>query len=122
MPGLWRVRFSSFLPLNSLMSVIPSIGGKHKLKFTTPPSEGTVYRIFLPTRPDLMRALCLTGPDLSARPELSGPIHLCPGASTNWPHTAHTPSRLLSCFIINIIFSFKHPFKGEMKFNHLQRK
>lgn len=31
-------------------------------------------------------------------------------------------SDFVAVLIINIIFSFKHPFKGEMKSNHLQRK
>ena len=50
--------------------------------------------------------------------------HLHPFLCQRTPKVATQvqPSDFVAVFIINIIFSFKHPFKGEMKSNHLQRK
>lgn len=50
---------------------------------------------------------------------------LTPTSAREHPQTGHIhtyPPDFAAVFIINIIFIFEHPFKGEMKSNHLQRK
>lgn len=58
------------------------------------------------------------------RPSKTRVTHLHPFLCQRTPKAATQvqPSDFVAVFIINIIFSFKHPFKGEMKSNHLQRK
>lgn len=58
------------------------------------------------------------------RPTKTRATHSHPSLPQSTPKLAtqaHTAD-FVAVFIINIIFSFKHPFKGEMKSNHLQRK
>ena len=58
------------------------------------------------------------------RPSKTRVTHSHPFLRHHTPRAATQVQSLdfVAVFIINIIFSFKHPFKGEMKSNHLQRK